>query len=155
MRLAFCGLLIVLAGVLVWQAAQIQGSAGVYPVVVTGGALLFSLSYTLQRVVRGWDQPLADTPFSVPRQAALRVGAFVAVWFAYVVLLPHGGFILTTWLALLASLVIVRGRVTLLDAAATALFVVVLAVLMKIVLYVPVPQGWLDQSLETLLYRLR
>ena len=155
MRLAFCGLLIVLAGALVWQDSQIQGSAGVYPLVVTGGALLFSLSYTLQRAVRGWGEPVADTPFHVPRQVAARVGAFVAVWLAYVMLLPHGGFILATWLALLVSLIIVRGRVTLLDAAATALFVVVLAVLMKIVLYVPVPQGWLDQSLETLLYRVR
>ena len=155
MRFAFCGLLIALAGALAWEAVQIQGSAGVYPLVVTSGALLFSLAYTLQRAVRGWGQPLSDTPFSVPRPAALRVAAFVAVWLAYVVLLPHGGFILATWLALLASLTIVRGRVTLLDAAATALFVAVLAVLMKIVLYVPVPQGWLDQSLETLLYRLR
>ncbi|HEX2017883.1 MAG TPA: tripartite tricarboxylate transporter TctB family protein [Aurantimonas sp.] len=155
MRFAFCALLIVLAGALVWQAAQIGGSPGVYPLVVTSGALLFSLSYTLQRAVRGWDQRLSQTPFSVPPQAALRVGVFVAVWLAYVVLLPYGGFIVTTAVALLASLAVVRGRVTLLDAAATALFVLVLAILMKIVLYVPVPQGWLDQSLETLLYRLR
>jgi hypothetical protein len=96
MRFAFCGLLIVLAGALVWQAAQIGGSPGVYPLVVTSGALLFSLSYTLQRAVRGWDQRLSQTPFSVPPQAALRVGVFVAVWLAYVVLLPYGGFIVTT-----------------------------------------------------------
>lgn len=153
MRYAFCGLLVLLSAALVWQALQLSGPASVYPLVVTSGALLFSLSYTVMRVVGGFDD--GASPFEIPRAAIARVAGFVAVWLAYVLLLPTGGFILTTWLALLVSLAIVRGRLGLVDALATALFVAVLAVLMKTVLYVPVPQGWLDESLETLIYRLR
>jgi len=125
----------------------------VYPLVVTSGALIFSLSYAVMRAVNGWDE--GPVPFSMPRSTLPRVTVFVLVWLAYVLLLPYGGFILATWLALLASLAIVRGRFGLVDAMSTALFASVLAVLMKTVLYVPVPQGWLDQSLEILLYRLR
>ncbi|WAP66902.1 tripartite tricarboxylate transporter TctB family protein [Jiella pelagia] len=153
MRYAFCGLLVLLSAALVWQALQLSGPASVYPLVVTSGALLFSLSYTVMRVVGGFDDGASS--FEIPRATIARVAGFVAVWLAYVLLLPTGGFILTTWLALLVSLAIVRGRLGLVDALATALFVAVLAVLMKTVLYVPVPQGWLDESLETLLYRLR
>lgn len=153
MRYAFCGLLVLLSAALVWQALQLSGPASVYPLVVTSGALLFSLSYMVMRVVGGFDD--GTSPFTVPRQAIARVAGFVAIWLAYVVLLPTGGFILTTWLGLLVSLAIVRGQLGLVDALATALFVALLAVLMKTVLYVPVPQGWLDESLETLLYRLR
>ncbi|MEF2549218.1 tripartite tricarboxylate transporter TctB family protein [Aurantimonas sp. E1-2-R+4] len=153
MRYAFCGMLVALSAALVWQAIQLSGPATVYPLVVTSGALIFSLSYAVMRAVNGWDE--GAVPFAMPRSSLPRVTAFVLVWLAYVLLLPYGGFILATWLGLLASLAIVRGRLGLVDAMSTALFVAVLALLMKAVLYVPVPQGWLDQSLEILLYRIR
>jgi hypothetical protein len=56
--------------------------------------------------------------------------------------------------ALWVSLALLGGRPTIRAALGTAIFVVVFAVLIKSVLYVPVPVGWLDEQLDSLLYSL-
>lgn len=153
MRIAFCGLLIALSCVLLWQAVQIEGQAAVYPIVVTGGAVLFSLVYTIRQAVvaNGWPR---EAPYAVPTSTIPRVVLFIAIWTIYVIALAYLGFMVATWLALAASSLVI-GRFNVLQPLWIALFVLIMAVLLKIVLYVPVPQGWLDVQLEIFLYSLR
>lgn len=154
MRVALCGLLIAASAFLLWHALQIRGGAAVYPVTITAGALLFSLVYAVvqMRAVSGWPQP---APYSIPRTILPRVILFVAIWSLYVVALPTLGFIIATWMALVASYYTVARGPSLLTPIWIAIFIGILAVLLKLVLYVPVPQGWLDTQLEIFLYSLR
>jgi hypothetical protein len=153
MRIAFCGLLIALSSVLLWQAVQIDGQAAVYPILVTGGAVLFSVVYTVRQAIlaNGWP---AEVPYAVPPSTVPRVALFVAIWTIYVIALGYLGFMVATWLALVASSLAI-GRFRALQPLWIALFVLIMTVLLKIVLYVPVPQGWLDIQLEIFLYSLR
>jgi hypothetical protein len=152
MRFVICGLLITVSGFLFWQATMLSGQAALYPMIVTGGALIFSMAYTVHQALAAGD---AQPALEIPRKSLLRVVLFVAIWSAYVLALPLAGFMIATWLALCVSLLVVRGALHFVDALATAAFTVTLAVLMKVVLYVPVPQGWLDVQLEILIYSLR
>lgn len=153
MRVGFCGLLFILTAAMAWQALQIEGPAAAYPIVVTFAALFVSACYLAMQVVRrGADFAVAN-PFAVDGGGTWRLVGFIVIWLAYVAALPAIGFMLATWLALLLSLALLQGRIGIMAALYTAIFTLVLAVLIKIVLYVPVPQGWLDEALELLLYR--
>lgn len=150
-RLVLCGTLVALSGALFWRALLIEG--GAYPLVATGGAALTCGAYLLGRARRGgWPVAGGVAP---QRRTLPRVAAFAALWAAYVLALPPLGFILATWIALAASVALTRARLRSPDLLWTAAFVGTLAVLMKVVLYVPVPQGWLDERLELLIYSLR
>ena len=153
MRIAFCGLLIALSCALLWQAMQIEGQAAVYPIFVTAGAVLFSVVYTVRQAVvaNGWP---AEAPYAVPSSTIPRVALFVVIWTIYAMALSYLGFMVATWLALLASRLAI-GRFSALQPLWIALFVLIMTVLLKVVLYVPVPQGWLDIQLEIFLYSLR
>lgn len=154
MPLAVCSLFLLLSLTLFWQAFGIAGPAGLYPTVVTGGTVLFSAAYLVQQVLRRRATGPDRTAFALTPGVIARTALFILSWVAYVLLLPYGGFIVTTVAALLTSLWILRGRLGTTDFLAVAAFVLGLAVVMKVVLYVPVPQGWLDQQLELLLYRM-
>ena len=155
LRVAVCALFVGLSATLMWQALQIQGPAGVYPIVMTCGALVFSGAYLIQQVVRSLASGPQEISVAFSAATIVRAGVFAGIWTAYVMLLPYGGFVVTTWVALVACLGVLKGRVRIGDVLSTALFVLVLAVLMKTVLYVPVPQGWIDRTLDVLLYRMR
>ena len=155
MRFVLCGLLIAVSGFLFWQASMLRGQAALYPMIVTGGALGFAIAYTLRQAIRtggAWRMQSSD---EFPLRSLPRVMLFVGIWSLYVLALPRAGFIVATWIALCLSLLTVRGRLPVTDLAGTAVFTLTLAVLMKVVLYVPVPQGWLDVQLEILIYSLR
>ena len=155
MRFVLCGLLITISGLLFWKATTLSGQAALYPMIVTGGAFGFSLAYTLQQAISAAGARAGQTAIEIPRRSLPRVTLFAATWSGYVLTLPGAGFMVATWLALCLSLLAVRGRLRVAEVAATAAFTVTLAVLMKVVLYVPVPQGWLDLQLEILIYSLR
>jgi hypothetical protein len=153
MRFALCGILIALSGALLWQATKLSGQASVYPIFVTAGAFLFSIAYTVRQaaVANSWP---GEAPYSIPMSALPRVAVFALIWTLYVIALPRAGFIIATWVAITVSSLVI-GRLSLLRPLWIAIFVIVLAVLLKVVLYVPVPQGWLDIQLEVFLYSLR
>jgi putative tricarboxylic transport membrane protein len=155
MRFLLCGLLIALSGTLFWQATLIGGGAGSYPMVVTGAAVLLCLAYAARQALQGAEAWPDEAAPAIPARTLPRVAAFAAIWAAYVLALPVLGFILASWIALVASTPAVRARLGLGDILWTAVFVLVLAVLLKVVLYVPVPQGWLDERLDVLIYSLR
>ncbi|MBA3584512.1 MAG: tripartite tricarboxylate transporter TctB family protein [Gemmatimonadetes bacterium] len=155
MRFAMCGLLIVLSGVLFWQATLIEGAAGVYPMAVTGAALFFCVVYTARQAVREGRAGRGEASYAIPAPSLPQVAAFAAIWAGYVLAIPALGFILASWIALVASILAIRARIGLVDVLWPAAFVIALAVLLKVVLYVPVPQGWLDENLDILIYGLR
>jgi len=127
---------------------------GVFWVYVTGAALVFSILYTVRQAFGG-AAAFGEAPFAIPWRSAPQVAAFVAIWCGYVFALPPLGFIVSTFAALAASMVVIRGRVSIGDLVWPAVFVIVLAVLLKVVLYVPVLPGWLDERLDVLIYSLR
>lgn len=155
MRLAFSAVLIAVLAAILWQAVQITGSAAAYPIIVSAGALACSAVLLATQVLRPADGAEVPAAFALPPALALRLVAFGSVWIAYVVLLPHAGFMIATWAALAVSLALTAGRPRIGAVLGTAAFVLVFAVLIKVVLYVPVPQGWPDRQLDTLLYGLR
>lgn len=173
LRLVFCGLLLAGSVWLFWVASQLRAGVALYPMLVTGGAAAFLLVHALRMLwlhhaarngrpqaaaVQAGPKPAAaddpDTALLPPLSSLPRLAGFAAVWSAYVVALPQLGFMLATWLALTLSLALLS-RLRWLTPLWMALFVAVLALLMKVVLYVPVPQGFLDVRLDELLFRLR
>lgn len=154
MRILTSLVLTAMVAALFWQAAT-GATMGIYPLVLTGGALLCCLAYVAGSVLRRTpDGPVEDGEAASFFAAPLRVAAFLIVWAAYVALLPRLGFIIASWLALYASSIVTSGRLGLRTGLYCALFIAVLAVLLKVALYVPVPQGTLDRYLDTLLYGL-
>lgn len=155
MRSILCVILIAASGFLFWQATMLRAEAALYPMIVTGGALLFTISYLVQQTVLRGDGWSGAERFVLPRRALPRVAVFAAIWSGYVLALPVAGFMVASWLALWLSLVVVRGALRWADALGSAAFTLVLSVLMKVVLYIPVPQGWLDIQLEIFIFSLR
>ncbi len=148
-------LLIVLA-LMVWRSALVPGPAATYPLVVSLCAFSTVLLLTVLSLRKG-EAPAAAPADSAQRLTPMgwgRLAAFILLWIAYVALLETIGFMVATWVALVVSLALLGGRPTLRAALGTAVFVAVFAVLIKSVLYVPVPTGWLDQQLDSLLYSL-
>ncbi len=152
MRLAVCIALVAALATILWQAIQITGSAAVYPIVVVGSALLCSGLLLISNVISAPESTDLSTIPRLSRLQLIRLIGFAIVWIAYLVLLPRFGFILTTWVGLSLSLAITIGRPKVSVIAGTAVFVLLFAVLIKIVLYVPMPQGWIDEQLEIFLY---
>lgn len=153
MRVAFSAFLA--AGLAVVLASSYRSAAGLtdYTVLVSGAGLVCCLlllgAHLRHRAAAG---PAITGAMRLAPPALVRLLAFAALWTAYIVVLPYWGFMLSTWLALVLSLALVRGRPTVRGALGTALFVFVFAVLIKSVLYVPVPQGALDTQLDEVLY---
>lgn len=158
LRLTFCGLLFAAAAYLFWVATQLRVEVALYPMLVTGGAASFLLIHGMRMLrlphMTAPDEDDGTAVMLPPLDVVPRLAGFAAVWAGYVVTLPKLGFILSTWVALTLSLALVA-RLRLLTPLWMALFVAVLALLMKVVLYVPVPQGFIDVLLDELLYRLR
>jgi hypothetical protein len=154
MRLAVCVALVAAMATILWQAIQITSSAAAYPMSIAGSALLCSGLLLVSRFTGAPDHTGSSEIPRLSRLQLVRLISFAAVWIAYVVLLPRLGFMLSSWMALSLSLAITRGRPGMSAIGGTAVFVLLFAVLIKVVLYVPMPQGWLDEQLEIVLYRV-
>lgn len=157
MRLILLVLLVLALVALTWQSFQTSGMASYYPVALTTGALACALVYLAMSLSRLRAAPSGelDEEAALVWPPAVPLLAFVAIWLAYVALLDRVGFMVATWAALWASLVVLGRRVTLRAPVLVGLFVLVLTVLLKRALYVPVPQGWLDERIDILLYAIR
>jgi hypothetical protein len=155
MRRLLSVLLLIVLALMVWRSALVPGPAATYPLVVSLCAFAMVLLLTVLSL-RKAEAPAASSAGGV-RPTPMgwgRLAAFIVLWLAYVTLLESIGFMVSTWVALWVSLALLGGRPTIRAALGTAIFVVVFAVLIKSVLYVPVPVGWLDEQLDSLLYSL-
>lgn len=152
------GALFAIFGVLGWQTTQLSGSAAAYPAYVLGVLAVLLLGIAVGEVRRRGplklDPELADCCSGSGRERGALV-AFVVTWVAYVLLLDAIGFLAATALAIAASLLLLGQRHTLFIAAGSIGFSLALAVLVKTVLYVPVPLAAPDLALERLIYSLR
>lgn len=154
MRLLFSGLLVVALGVMAYESTGIKGAGAFYPISISVGALVGAVAFMASQ----WK--MAGGPTETPgwlrlsRIGVARLVAFGGLWAGYVLGLPTLGFTLATWGALVLSLALLRGRPTVQAVAGTGLFVMAFVLLIKTVLYVPVPMGWLDTRIEEILYTL-
>lgn len=152
------GTLFAIFGVLGWQTTQLSGAAAAYPAYVLGVLAVLLLGIAVSEVRRRapskLDPELADCCSGSGRERGALV-AFVGTWVAYVLLLDAIGFLAATALAIAASLLLLGRRHALSIAAGSIGFSLALAVLVKTVLYVPVPLAAPDLALERLIYSLR
>ena len=123
-----------------------------YPTFIGFGGLCFSLIFFsivwLKKVPAG--QALVVIPDK--KISILRFILFLLVWLIYIPFLDFGGFILSSWLALTLSITLLNGALNLKSGIVSFLFVFVFSLLINTVLYVPVPQGYLDRQVESLIY---
>ncbi|MCF8482914.1 MAG: hypothetical protein K9H25_21015 [Rhodospirillum sp.] len=155
MRLVLSVLLLIILALMVWRSALVPGPAMAYPLVVSLCAFAAVLTLTILSLRKARVPVLSPLGDVRPTPVGWgRLAGFILLWIAYVALLDTAGFMLATWLALALSLALLGGRPTVRAALGTAVFVGVFAVLIKSVLYVPVPSGWLDDKLDFLLYSL-
>lgn len=157
-RIAWTMGLIAAVATLGADSFKLKGLSGTYPQCLIGLTLLLLISVAVKEArkqyrVSDYDRELADLWGGVGSQRA-RLGAFAAVWLVYPFLMSAAGFIVSTTVAVAVSLWAagMRGPVRLL--LASAVFAVVMAVLITSVLYIPVPSGPVDQLLDHLLYVL-
>lgn len=154
MRSVVSACFIALLLLLTSRALEFDGRTGLYPLAICLGALLF-LSWLLLRQLagRGQDGGEATGPLlGLGRKVALRLGVFVLAWLGYVLLLPFAGFILTSWAALYLSILATGAQRRLAPLAYCGVFALSVAVLLKTVLFVPVPEALPDEYLDRLIY---
>lgn len=153
-------LLLAVLGLVVAGAVNDAPSLTSYPVVVAAATFVLTALTAMQTTLR----PLAEGPASIiasfgsnrrSRGHLLRAAAFCGVWIAYAILLNMFGFVLASSLALIASLWIMQGQFKPLASLASVIFVLVLAVLVTTILFVPVPKAqvdhWIDETIFTLM----
>jgi hypothetical protein len=147
------------ATVLGLQTPDIAASARVYPLILIVLVVACSLVIAAKEVAgRAATAPL-DPKFAkilaAPRDFRFRVLGFTATWLVYSWVLSWVGFIVATTAAIALSLWILRTRKILAGVLSAALFSVVLSVLLATVLYIPTPQGLLDQLLTQAIFALQ
>lgn len=152
------GTLFALFGVLAWQATRLSGPAAAYPAYVLGAVVVLLLGIGAGEVRRRGklrlDPELAEF-WSGPVRGRAALAGFMVTWMAYVLLLDALGFLGGTALAMTASLLLLGQRRPWRIAAGSIAFSLALAVLVKTVLYVPVPLAAPDLALERLIFSLR
>jgi hypothetical protein len=146
-------------GALTVSRASTVGVSADYMLLVCIGALTCSLAVLIGSFRARdpeWRAAVDDggAP-TLDRARTLRLSAFAVTWILYVLILPNVGFIVSTWLGLVAALALLSGRPGLRQAAGLAVFVLVFFVLISAVLFVPVPRGFVDNEIEELIYSLR
>jgi hypothetical protein len=145
-------------GALTVSRASTVGVSADYMLLVCIGALTCSLAVLIGSFRARdpeWRAAVDDGAPTLDRARTLRLSAFAVTWILYVLILPNVGFIVSTWLGLVAALALLSGRPGLRQAAGLAVFVLVFFVLISAVLFVPVPRGFVDNEIEELIYSLR
>jgi Tripartite tricarboxylate transporter TctB family len=158
-RLGLAALVLGAVGVLAVEATSISGLAGTYPQLLVAAVIALTLVVAIEearstRLLADIDAELAGLWPDQP-QVRLHLLVFVAAWLAYPALLSAAGFVGATSLVLAISLFASGLRRLGLNLGLAIGFSIALAVLLKTVLYVPMPLGPADLALERLLYSLR
>lgn len=149
---------VLLAGLSVLGVASlsITGPSALYPQVLIGSAFILLLICSGQHL-RGHevDQPddELDALSAGSTPAKLRFALFCGIWLAYPLLLRPLGFTATTALTLYVSVLLFGVKRPLIAFLGTLGFAIVFAMLLKSVIYVPVPEAWADRLINSLMYR--
>ncbi len=145
-------------GVLAYQTAGLTGPAAAYPGYVLGMLWVLLIGIAITEFRRHGklrlDPELAEF-WPVPRRQRAALASFIAVWLGYVLILNAVGFLGATTLAVATSLVILGMRGAWWISLGSVAFSLAMAVLVKTVLYVPVPLAAPDVALERMIFLLR
>ncbi len=156
---AIASMLAVLAGTLSWLSLGIRGPAALYPMIAINTALVLLLVTGIAEWRRR--APLGATDPELGALVAPAGGglgaslAFAALWVIYPFVIPITGFMVATAATLTASLVLLGIRRYALIVLGVILFTLALSVVMRLVIYVPMPAVGLDEALDRLLFALR
>lgn len=137
---------------------KLKGLSGTYPQCLIGLALLLLISVAVKEArrqyrVSDYDQELAEL-WAGAGSRRLRLSLFTVVWLAYPFFMAAAGFIVSTTVAVAISLWAAGMRRPVRLVLASAVFALIMAVLITSVLYIPVPSGPVDQVLDHVLYVL-
>jgi len=146
------------AAVLGLQTSHIAETARVYPSILIGLVIVFSLLIAVKEVAgRAATAPL-DSQLAkllrAPSPLRLRLLAFCAAWLIYPWGLSNAGFIVATTCAISLSLWLLKIRRPLIGVLAALLFSVAFSILFATVLFIPTPLGPLDEMLSRLLFAI-
>lgn len=157
--IAVAGLLAALIGTLSWLALDIRGPAAAYPMVVINAALVLLLATGVaegrRRAPLGAADPELGALISTSAGGLWRSVAFAALWLVYPFVIPVTGFIVATAVALSLSLILLGARRYVLSVLGVIVFTLALSVVMRLVIYVPMPPVGLDELLDRILFALR
>lgn len=140
------------------SSVSIDPSAARYPQVLIAGALI-ALTIAMVQERRqpgpaGSDPELASLSAG-PMPARMAFGSFVLVWLAFPFVMGVLGFVLSTVIALVLSCLLLRIRRPAVVVASSVVLAVAFAVLLRTVLYVPMPSGWLDRHIDQVIYQMQ
>lgn len=152
------GALFAYFGALAYQTTHLSGLTAAYPGFVLSVLWVLLIGIAISEFRRrgklNLDIELAEfwPALRGPRAA---LAGFIAVWLIYVLILNPVGFLGATALAVAASLLLLGLRGLWRIAAGSLAFSLAMAVLVKTVLYIPVPLAAPDIALERLIFLLR
>ena len=154
--IAMTALLLGSLAVLGIQSFSISGQAALYPQVLIGTGFVLLLVSSMQswrrRASVEPDAELASLGSGRPSTRILFI-LFCLIWVAYPLLMPYFGFTATTVLAFYGSSMLFGNRRRVASLLWVVVFAVVFAVLLKTVIYVPVPEAWPDRLINSIIYR--
>lgn len=139
------------------ESLKISGSSALYPQLLLGSSILL-LVWT---AARSW-QTRASAPAD-PELASLHTGTsrtrlrfalFCAIWLVYPPLMMWVGFTASTVAVLYGSALLFGTTRPWLALFGIVCFSVLFAMLLKSVIYVPVPEAWPDRWINAFMYRL-
>lgn len=145
---------VVLAGGLAGFAAlafSLRGAAALYPQLVAGAAAALALAWA----AAAWRDAAVDAELAALAVAPPRLALFAAIWLAYPLALAAIGFLAASWAALALTALALGTRRPFAVAVALAPTVLAVALLLRLVVYVPLPAAWPEMQLDRLLFLLR
>lgn len=150
-------LLMAALGVLGVNSLKISGSSALYPQVLIGTSMVLLAWSTL----RSWRERVSVP--ADPELASLHTGTtsmrtrfalFCAIWLVYPLLMTWIGFTASTAAVLYGSALLFGTTRPLFALVGILIFSVLFAVLLKSVIYVPVPEAWPDRWINAFMYSL-
>lgn len=154
--LGMSALLLAGLAVLGFESLRISGPSGLYPQVLIGASIVLLVWNGLQSwragAIDAHDPELASLHTGVPR-VRLRFALFCAIWLLYPLLMTWTGFIASTTIVLYGSALIFGSKRPWLALLGTLCFAIVFSILLKSIIYVPVPEAWPDKWVNALIYR--
>lgn len=134
----------------------ISGPAALYPrVLIISGILLLIICS-----VQSWfgranipEDPELTSLHTGSTNIRVRFAAFCILWVIYPLAMPFLGFIASSVLAFYGSSLLFGNTRHIATLLWTIVFVVIFSILLKLVIYVPVPTAWPDKMIDSLIYR--
>lgn len=138
------------------ESLRISGPSGLYPQLLLGASVVLLIWNTLQSWRSGNISPndpeLASLHTGTTR-VRLRFAAFCIIWLIYPPLMTWTGFIISTTLVLYGSVLLFGTTRPWWALFGILCFSIIFSILLKSIIYVPVPEALPDRWINALMYR--